>query len=91
MWSMSDLPVTLWVTTRNYPHYPVTDVNEKLEKAYNVTAPMSTHLRKQVATKAVLQCSSGEVALLSCQISHSIETHKRAYKEIGIAAQTRTG
>ena len=46
----------------------VTDVNKllkKLEKAYKVTAPTSTHLRKQVATKAALQCSSGEVALLS--------------------------
>ena len=63
---------------------PVTDVNKllkKLEKGYKVTVPTSTHLRKQVATKAALQCSSGEVALLSRKMSHSIETHKRAYEE----------
>ena len=55
----------------------------KIEKNYKLSLPTCTQLRKELATKAALTCSSAEVALLSRQMSHSIETHKRAYEEIG--------
>lgn len=55
----------------------------KIKKNYDLSLPSCTQLRKELATKAALTCSSAEVALLSRQMSHSIETHKRAYEEIG--------
>ena len=55
----------------------------KIETNYDLSLPSSTQLRKELATKAALTCSSPEVALLSRQMSHSIETHRRAYEEIG--------
>jgi hypothetical protein len=55
----------------------------KIETYYHLSLPNCTQLRKELATKAALTCSSTEVALLSRQMSHSIETHKRAYEEIG--------
>ena len=55
----------------------------KVETNYNLSLPSCTQLRKELATKAALTCSSAEVALLSRQINHSIETHRRAYEEIG--------
>ena len=54
-----------------------------LSKRYDLPAPTATKLRKDVATKAALECSSGDIKLLSKQMSHSIETHKEYYERIG--------
>ena len=57
-----------------------------LSKRYDLPAPTATKLRKDVATKAALECSSSEIKLLSKQMSHSIETHKDYYERIGTKA-----
>ena len=57
-----------------------------LEDHYQVKIPTSTAYRKAVATKAALQCSSGEITLLSNQMSHTVQTHKKNYEKIGTKA-----
>ena len=69
--------------------HPLVDLNKLLKKnskAYNINIPTVTRLRKDVVTKATLECSSAEVALLSWRMSHSTDTHRRSYEEIGTAA-----
>ena len=59
---------------------------KQLETGYNVKVATATTLQKEVATKAAMKCSPGEVALLSKQMSHSVATHRKHYEELGTSS-----
>ena len=56
-----------------------------LEGRYKTAVPTATTLRKAVATRAALTCSPGDVRVLTKQMSHSVETHRRKYEELDTA------
>ena len=64
---------------------PLSNIHNHISKfgeSYGIKVPTATDLRKAIATVAATECSSGEVALLSNQMSHSVATHKRYYENL---------
>ena len=51
----------------------------RLGSIYSLEVPTATEYRKKLATVAARSCSSADVRVLSHQMSHSVETHKRNY------------
>ena len=62
---------------------PIKQMNtlmQRLGMIYNIKVQTATEFRRKVATVAADQCSSIEVRLLSKQMSHIVETHRRSYE-----------
>ena len=72
--------MTLLSLPEGRPVTKMSNLLDILQHRYGVSVPSATKVRKQVAT---LECSSDEIALLSRQMSHSIETHRKHYEQIG--------
>ena len=57
-----------------------------LEKTYGVQVPPATTVRKAVSTIGAQKLSDPEVRLLSKQLSHSVQTHKKHYEQLDTVA-----
>lgn len=53
---------------------------------YDVEIPTATALRKAVSTKAAKDLSDEQVRLLSRQMSHRVNTHRRHYEQLDTVA-----
>ena len=58
----------------------------RVARHYGIYVPMATQLRKKTATACALRGTDKERTLLSKVMSHTVETHKHFYEQIGTSS-----